>query len=180
MGHSFGCIVVSGAVLGDGTPPPIPVRSMVLMQGALSLWAFADDAYESGKPGRFVQLRDRRFVGGPIVSSQSKHDYALGKFYPAGVRVAAWIPGGADHLVLGTKLPKWGAVGTFGLQGAAAERLKIEEVAADTHIAAGNVYNVNASTVIDDVASGGWGGAHNDIAHQETGQLVWRAALSNA
>lgn len=179
MGHSFGCIVVAGAVLGDGTPPKPPVRSMVLMQGALSLWAFADDAFGTGQPGRFRQLRDKRFVDGPIVTSQSQFDYALGKFYPAGVRVAAWIPGGANHLVLG-KIPKWGAVGTFGLQGTGAERLKIAEIKADTHLAAGTVYNINGDTVIDDTKSGGWGGAHNDIAHPETGLLAWRAALSNA
>jgi hypothetical protein len=181
MGHSFGCIVVSGAILGDGTPSARPVRSMVLMQGALSLWAFADDAYLTGRPGRFRLLRDRRFVDGPIVTSQSRYDYALGRFYPAGVRVAAWIPGGADHLVLGGngQVPKWGAVGTFGLQGADAESLEIAEVGPDTRFSAGTVYNVDADAVIDDTASGGWGGAHNDIAHVETGRLVWRAALSN-
>ena len=182
MGHSFGCIVVSGAVLGDGTPPPHPVRSMVLMQGALSLWAFADDAYGTGKPGRFRMLRDRRFVDGPIVTSQSRWDYALGRYYPAGVRVAAWMPGGADHLVLGDSgtVPKWGAVGTFGIQGAGAKNLTIAEVTTSTRLSAGTVYNVDADQIIDDVASGGWGGAHNDIAHVETGRLAWRAALSNS
>ncbi|MBS1697844.1 MAG: hypothetical protein JST25_05500 [Actinobacteria bacterium] len=182
MGHSFGCIVMSAAVLQGGSAPARPVRSMVLLQGALSLWAFADDAYGTGRPGRFRPLRERRFVDGPIVTSQSRFDYALGKFYPAGVRVASWIPGGADHLVLGEggEVPKWGAVGTFGLQGTGAEALMIREVTADTRLAAGSAYNVDADAVIDDAKSGGWGGAHNDIAHAEIGRLVWRAALSEA
>ena len=46
MGHSFGTIVVSSAVRGPGsrpTPPPRPVSSLFLVQGAVSLWAFAEE-----------------------------------------------------------------------------------------------------------------------------------------
>ena len=68
----------------------------------------------------------------------------------------------------------------FGLQGTGAEALMIREVTADTRLAAGSAYNVDADAVIDDAKSGGWGGAHNDIAHAEIGRLVWRAALSEA
>ncbi|MBA4017558.1 MAG: hypothetical protein C0483_10335 [Pirellula sp.] len=45
MGHSFGCIVVSACVAG---PPgartkPLPVASLSLVQGALSLWAYCSN-----------------------------------------------------------------------------------------------------------------------------------------
>src|SRR5262245_39455564 len=44
MGHSFGCIVVSSIVGGPGGTTSLsrPVDSVALLQGALSLWAYAD------------------------------------------------------------------------------------------------------------------------------------------
>ncbi|MFF2487579.1 hypothetical protein ACFVSU_14345 [Microbacterium sp. NPDC058062] len=180
VGHSFGCIVVGGAVLAEGRGPTKAVGSVLLVQGALSLWVLADDAYGTGRRGRFRPLRDRRFVDGPIVTSQSSWDYALARFYPAGVRAAVWTPGGPDHLVLGNrkKVPKWGALGTFGAQGARTQDLRLRDVSDDTHFDRGVIYNVECDDVIDDVEGGGWGGAHNDIAHASIGRLWWATALS--
>ena len=44
MGHSFGCIVVSASVAGAQTDKALPrqVDTLFLVQGALSLWSFAD------------------------------------------------------------------------------------------------------------------------------------------
>ncbi|HTF67379.1 MAG TPA: hypothetical protein VK638_32335, partial [Edaphobacter sp.] len=44
MGHSFGCIVIASILGGPGAkePLPRPVDSVALVQGAVSLWAFAD------------------------------------------------------------------------------------------------------------------------------------------
>jgi hypothetical protein len=45
MGHSFGCIVISAMPAGPGGRGPLllPVDSLSLVQGALSLWCYAPD-----------------------------------------------------------------------------------------------------------------------------------------
>src|SRR5262249_3970934 len=56
MGHSFGCIVVSAAVAGpeDGAGLARPVDSLVLVQGAMSLWSYCSEIALAGRrPGYF-------------------------------------------------------------------------------------------------------------------------------
>jgi hypothetical protein len=113
MGHSFGCIVVSATVAGvNSRPLPRPVDSLFLVQGALSLWAYAKDIpYARGTPGYFYRVLSSRLVRGPIVTTRSKFDTAVGRFYPMGARIK-------QQLVLGNeKYPEYGGIGTFGIQG---------------------------------------------------------------
>ena len=49
---------------------------------------------------------------GPIVTTRSSHDTAVGRFYPLGAQVR-------QQLVLGNDLPAYGGIGTFGIQGQA-------------------------------------------------------------
>src|SRR3546814_9913175 len=108
MGHSFGCIGVSAAIAGEpGATPPKPVASAFLAQGALSLWAYCGDV--DGKPGYFHRIAKGGQVRGPIVTTRSVHDTAVGKYYPMGARLS-----GSSTLA---ELPKYGGVGSFGLQG---------------------------------------------------------------
>ena len=53
MGHSFGCIVISSILGGPGGNGTLtrPVNSVVLVQGAMSLWSYAEDIPDSDKPG---------------------------------------------------------------------------------------------------------------------------------
>lgn len=172
MGHSFGSIVVSATVLGDGSGPLRPVDSLLLVQGALSLWAYAEDAHGEGRPGAFRDIRTKGLVRGPIVTTQSVHDYALLKFYPLGAKVGSIA---SDQLTLGDELPRFGALGTFGVQGADAAARQIAMITPTTVFKPGRIYNVDASTVISAIE--GAAGAHNDISRPEIGLLAWRAAL---
>jgi hypothetical protein len=53
MGHGFGCVAVSAMLTGDQPGPVAPVRSLVLVQGTLSAFAFcARDPAGPGRPGR--------------------------------------------------------------------------------------------------------------------------------
>ena len=78
MGHSFGCIVVSSILGGpDGTTPlPRPVESAALVQGAFSLWSYADTIPDVGSPGYFHLVPGT--VSGPIITTQSRNDTAVG------------------------------------------------------------------------------------------------------
>src|SRR5262249_41066287 len=85
MGHSFGCIVLSAILCGESGSGklPRPIDTLILVQGALSLWSYcAEIPFLPGLPGYFHPIvRDER-VSGPIITTQSEHDLAVGRWYP--------------------------------------------------------------------------------------------------
>lgn len=174
MGHSFGCIVVSAAVAGDAEAPqlPRPVDSLFLVQGAVSLWSYADDIpYAAGTAGYFNRIRKDRLVRGPIVTTRSEHDTAVGHIYPIGA-------GLKQQLVLGSQYPAYGGIGAFGIQGLreTAEDLLILPIATTYQFRGGRVYNLDASDIIKN--GSGLSGAHSDISHAEVAHAFWQAALT--
>jgi hypothetical protein len=180
MGHSFGTIVVSGAVRGGGTtptPPPRPVDSLFLVQGAVSLWAYAEKVPRAvgGGRGYFADVVRPEFVSGPIVATRSSFDYAVGRFYPLAVRVAG------QYLLGDDESPKYGGIGSFGIHGVEGSvELPVLGRGArrDPGLEPGTVYNIDASRVI--ARLDGASGAHNDIAHPELSWLAWNAARAGA
>ena len=176
MGHSFGCIVVSGAVVGPpagGVPLPRPVESLFLVQGAFSLWAVCPDVpFAAGSPGYFHRLLADGLVKGPVVTTRSDHDTAVGRLYPLGAKIKR------QYLLDPPVFPQYGGVGAFGFQGlgAVAQDLPVRAATRPYGFEAGTVYNVNATRVI---AHGtGPSGAHSDIAHPEIVHLQWQAATA--
>jgi hypothetical protein len=171
MGHSFGCIVVSAAVAGPAAPPAA-VDSMALIQGALSLWSYCSDIPPvRGKVGYFHRLLGEGRVRGPIVTTQSEFDRAVGTWYPwaAGIkRQVSFAPG---------ELPKYGAVGAFGIHGpeAEGEDRTILPLDGDYGFRAGQIYNIESSSVIN--VGGSFSGAHSDIAKPQIGHAIWQAAM---
>lgn len=173
--HSFGSLVVSGAIRGPGgtpKPPPRPVDSLFLVQGALSLWAFSPSVPgHGGGRGYFAGLVSPKFVRGPIVATRSRWDYAVGRFYPLAVTASG-------EYLLGDHLPKFGGVGTFGIQGVpnAVELAPLRRGASSTDVVftPGVVHNIDAQQVI--AKREGVIGAHSDLAHPELVRLAWRMA----
>lgn len=169
-GHSFGTIVVSGAVRGPGgspAPPPRPVTSMCLVQGAVSLWAYSPSVPErrGGGRGYFADLLSPAFVDGPIGVTRSKWDYAVGRLYPLAARI------GGEHL-LSDELPQFGGIGTFGAAGIG-EAVELPALARGQQSVgpfARGVYNLDAAGII--AALDGISGAHSDIAHPELSIFV--------
>ena len=171
IGHSFGCIVVSSILGGpDGKIAlPRPVDSLVLVQGALSLWAYADEILNSTEPGYFNAMARRGAVRGPIVTTQSIFDSAVGTFYPLAVSLVGQV-------AFGLELPKFGAIGTFGIQG-------VEGAVAGTMLsetstyqfAPGKIYNLDSSQFIKKME--GASGAHSDIDGPQVAHAIWQAAL---
>lgn len=170
MGHSFGCIVVS-AMLAGASAPVRPVSSLVLMQGALSLWSYCRDIpVAQGKPGYFHAIVDKQRVSGPIVATQSRFDKALGKYYPLGAGLAGQIVYEAGAL------PRYAAVGTYGIAGMddPVHGLDMLSAAAGYEFHPGKIYNLESSAFICD--GDGPSGAHSDIAKAEAAHVVWEAA----
>jgi hypothetical protein len=172
MGHSFGSIVVSGMLTGPGGGGTRPVQSLALVQGAMSLWSYCDDIPAArGHPGYFRALVADGHVRGPIVTTQSEFDTAVGRWYPlaaGAARQVAFAVGG---------LPKYGGLGTFGVQGPGPALVPGDLLPVDGSYGfeAGKVYNLAAGRYIRQ--GGGFSGAHSDIDRPEVAHAIWQAAV---
>jgi hypothetical protein len=175
MGHSFGCIVVSAAVAGPAGGPglPRPVQSLALVQGALSLWSYcADIPSRPGRAGYFRPLASGARVAGPVITTRSRFDTAVGRWYPLAAGAARQVEFAPEEL------PTYGGVGTFGLRGQGLDLVDLSMQAADQayDLRGGRIYNLDCSGVIRN--GGGASGAHSDIVHPEVAHAVWSAALA--
>jgi len=171
VGHSFGCIVASSMLGGPAGAGLLvrPVDSCVLLQGAMSLWSFASNIPPApGTAGYFSRVLVDGKVRGPMVSTISKFDTAVGRLYP----VAAGVAG----QVAFAGLPKYGAIGAFGIQGTKDTSFE-KMLPADQgyRFENGRVYNLESSQFI--CKGGGLSGAHSDICGPEVAHLIWQAAL---
>jgi len=169
MGHSFGCIVVSSILGGPNGKAalPRPVESLVLVQGALSLWGYADSIPDGTAPGYFNAMVKRGAVRGPIVTTSSIHDTAVGTFYPLAVRLSGQV----DF----EPLPEYGGIGTHGIQGVA--NLVMGKMLAESSSYAftpGTIHNLDSGEFI--AKMDGASGAHSDIAGPQVAHAIWEAA----
>jgi hypothetical protein len=177
-GHSFGCIVASGMLRrpGNSAGKKPPIHSAMLIQGALSLWSYCSRIERAGgKPGYFASVIEDARVGGPIVTTQSRYDRAVGFWYPKAAGVAGQVVYATD---LG-ELPKYGGVGTFGLQGPGVPTVELNMLPATGRYSfqRGKVYNINSEQYIKN--GGGFSGAHSDIVHPEVAHALWDAVLTD-
>lgn len=177
MGHSFGSIVVSASLSGPNRNGQLvrPVNSVALVQGALSLWSYCSDIpVRRGTEGYFHNIIAQCKVQGPIVTTQSMFDTALGKMYPLGAGLADQVTFDPDDLV---ESPTYGAVGTFGARGSGIEStfLDMLSVADSYRFESHKLYNLRSSRFICEGA--GPGGAHSDICKPEVAHMIWEAAM---
>lgn len=167
IGHSFGCIVVTAATTGaaGSTVLPQPIDSLTLLQGALSLWSYCSQLpYSSDTAGYFHNISSKKLVRGPIVTTRSTHDTAVGRWYPLASRMNRSFAFDAP-----AQFPKYGGIGTFGIQGPglAIEDITIAENGTEYQFArAGAITNVEASRVIS---------GHSEISKPDVAHLVWSA-----
>ncbi|MGW7100802.1 serine-threonine protein kinase [Streptomyces sp. NPDC054838] len=162
VGHSFGGRVVSFALRA------VPggaryVKSLTLLQGAFSHYAFTDRLpHDKSRGGTLHGLQ--RAVDGPVVACHSPYDTALKVFYPLASRMAGDSAG-----VLGLD-ERWGALGHDGVQAVpGAPRLTLAAALRDGLPATGCV-SVDAGAVVR--RGGAPTGAHSDICHEELARIV--------
>ncbi|MFJ6050992.1 serine-threonine protein kinase [Streptomyces sp. NPDC092307] len=162
IGHSFGARVVSFSLRAVPDRARY-VKSVTLLQGAFSHYAFADRLpHDKGHGGALRGLQHR--VDGPVVACHSPYDSALRIFYPLASRMAGDSAGllGFDE--------RWGAIGHDGVQAVpGAPRLSLDAALREGVPAAGCV-SVDAGSVVR--RGGAPSGAHSDICHEELARLV--------
>jgi len=118
-------------------------------------------AFSSGPP--LFSHVDRKVGIAPIFDS------AVGTFYPLAVSLVGQV-------AFGLNLPKFGAIGTFGIQG-------VEGTIAGTMLSEtstyqfvpGKIYNLDSSQFIKKME--GAAGAHSDIDGPQVAHAIWQAAL---
>ncbi|NUP23257.1 MAG: serine-threonine protein kinase [Streptomyces sp.] len=171
VGHSFGARLVSFAL--RGLPKGVrTVKSVTLLQGAFSHYAFASRLPHDARSGGVLEGQHNR-VDGPLVCCYSRHDSALSTMYPLASRMAGDARG-VTSLDIGRMLgAKWGAMGHDGVQAVPGTKsYKLADALRATLPASGCV-NVDTATVVK--RGGPPAGAHSDIVHRELAQMVLAA-----
>ncbi|QDY76030.1 serine-threonine protein kinase [Streptomyces qinzhouensis] len=165
VGHGQGARLVGFALRGlpDGVRT---VKSVTLLQGALSHYAFATGLPHA--PGRSGALRAMEHrVDGPVVACHSRYDSALGALYPV---ASAPAYDGHSPAPAGSGDPRWWAMGHSGIHGVdPGVRLSLGEALAGALPRSGCV-SVDVSSVVRDGAPPS--GAHADICRPELAHLV--------
>ena len=162
LGHSFGARLVSFALAGLPDGAGSPVKSLYLLQGAFSHFAFADALPMDRSRGGALKGMAAR-VDGPLVASFTVHDLAVGKLYPL-----AALSSRDDAAGLEDRLFRWGGIGHDGAQAVDATVTTLGPVGTGYPFQKGRFVNLDGNAIIN--RGGPPSGAHSDIFHPE---LVW-------
>ena len=171
VGHSFGARLVSNALAGlpaASVGAASPVKSLLLLQGAFSHFAFADVLpQDNSRSGALKGMAAR--VDGPLLATHSLRDLAVGRSYPA-----ASFVNRDDASAASDQVSRWGAMGNDGAQAVEAVRLPLGDVGTVYPFKPGQWINLDGNQVI--IHGGLPSGAHSDIVHPHTAWAALAAA----
>jgi hypothetical protein len=171
VGHSFGARLVSNALAGlpaAATGTASPVKSLLLLQGAFSHFAFADVLpQDNTRSGALKGMAAR--VDGPLLATHTLRDLAVGRSYPA-----ASFVNRDDASAASDQVSRWGAMGNDGAQAVEAVRLPLGDVGTVYPFKTGQWINLDGNQVI--IHGGLPSGAHSDIVHPHTAWAALAAA----
>jgi hypothetical protein len=171
LGHSFGARLVSYALSGLPVAPAggaSPVKSLFLLQGAFSHFTFADALpFDKTRKGELAGMASQ--VDGPLLTTQSLKDLAVGTAYPLASIVAR-----QDNADAQDANYRWEAMGHDGAQAVDAIKAPLGRPGTVYPFATGKWVNLDGNRVI--VNGGPPSGAHSDILHPETAWAALAAA----
>jgi hypothetical protein len=171
IGHSFGARLVSFSLKGlpgNLAGPTSPVKSLTLLQGAFSHFAFADSLPQDTRRGGALQGMASR-VDGPIVVTHSKYDLAVCERYPQ-----ASIISGDDTAAFEDIKYRFGAMGADGAQAVSAESVLFKPEGSRYSFEKGRFLNFDGNDLI--TRGGPPSGAHSDVFYPEIAWMVMLAA----
>lgn len=171
LGHSFGARLVSYTVAALPEPTAgrrSSVKSLFLLQGAFSHFTFADSLpFDRRRKGDLAGMAAR--VDGPLLTTHSLKDSAVGRAYPLASIVAR-----QDASAAGDPLFRWGAMGHDGAQEVSARSVDLGKAGTAYPFEPGRWVNLDGNRVI--VNGGPPAGAHSDIVHPHTAWAALAAA----
>lgn len=168
LGHSFGCKVVMTALstLPKGLPK---VHSALLLQPAVSQYAFSANVPRRNAPGGFVPALDR--VERPIVATFSRHDKPLHDMFHIAVRRHDDL--GELQFAGDEQSPSaYAALGGYGPIGADAQLVEIQD--------AGGAYSFEPGRRIIGIRGHRTIKGHGDISNPSTWWLASTVAAASA
>ncbi len=173
IGHSFGARLVSFSLTGlpdTAVGDASPVKSLTLIQGAFSHFSFANPTPCAAVPsGALADMLTR--VDGPLLSTFTAADRAVGWWYPAASMLAHQNAESLSDLTY-----EWGGMGHDGFQHSPAGRIvQLQPAGHDYGFAKGRVYRLDSNKIINADQSA-FSGAHSDIRHPEVAWAVRSAA----
>lgn len=166
LGHSYGCKVVMTAA---SMPAPLsrPVESVLLLQPAVSQYAFCPNVPERNVPGGFIKALTR--VRRPVVATFSANDSALTKMFHLAVRRSEDL--GELQYAAGGSPSLYGALGGFGPQESGAMIEAIRDPGGNYDLSGGKrIIGVNGTRTISD---------HGDISNPSTWWLAYELATAH-
>jgi hypothetical protein len=173
LGHSFGARLVAYALTGlpsGSTGAASPVKSLMLVQGAFSHFTFAAPMpIDAGRSGSLANALGN--VDGPLVATFSRHDRAVGWWYPAASMLQH-----EDSQSLTDLTFRWGGMGHDGYQQAGAREVALGPAGTGYDFGSGAVVRLNSDSVIADEGQSAFAGAHSDILHPE---VAWAAVAAS-
>jgi hypothetical protein len=155
---------VSFALAGLSESNPSPVKTVTLLEGAYSRFAFGHGLPFGGNGALDGKLAR---IDGPLTVCFSSHDGALSNFYPLASAAAGDATAGVED-----PLARFRAMGQLGAFNVAPQMLGA--VGAAYPFKAGEILNLDASDVV--IAGDSPSGAHSDIFHPE---LAWVVASAS-
>jgi hypothetical protein len=171
LGHSFGARLVSFSL--SGLPARLegehsPVKSLFLLQGAFSHFAFADKLpHDATRSGALKGMAAR--VDGPLLTTHSHKDLAVARAYPA-----ASFVNGDDSAAAADQVSRWGGMGFDGAQAVGAIAGELSPPGKKYLFQKGAWLNLDGNKVI--IHGGLPSGAHSDIIHPHTAWAALAAA----
>ncbi|AYG03331.1 hypothetical protein [Gryllotalpicola protaetiae] len=165
VGHSLGCVALSGALVAAGAAGGPHAASFFLVQAAESSWAFSASApFFTGGAGKYAAVISDGLVDGPLVATRSSHDGALAVLYRLGMEFVLERSYAAASVARPARSAAIGAEGLgFDPPVASAGALPaLEPGAAHFAVEPGHQYSIDCSAVIT---------GHNDVDHAELARL---------
>ena len=157
VGHSYGAKVVLTAICAPRSGPA-SVRSVLLLQPAVSALCFAADAGGTGRPGGFRAALER--VQLPIISTFSAHDVALTRFYQWAMRRSRDV---GEPEIAAAGPPRYAALGGYGPGGlgGAADVIEVHDPGTPYPLDPGQlrVHGIRATRTIS---------SHGDVSNPST------------
>jgi hypothetical protein len=159
IGHSFGAKVMLSAVCA-GQQPRRPVRSLLLLQPAVSHLCFANTVPGTGRPGGYRGALER--VELPIFTTFSANDKPLTRFFHHALRRGRDL-GEPEIAAAGEPPNRYAALGGFGPRGADADTTTVEvkdpAQAYELSLASPKIMAVQATRTIS---------SHSDVSNPST------------
>jgi len=144
-----------------------PIKSLTLLQGAFSHFAFADRLpQDSSRAGALKGMAAR--VDGPIMVSHSQYDLAVAKRYPQASLISRDDAAAFEDIAF-----RFGGMGADGAQAVEAKQDFFKPVGRRYDFVKGGFLNLDGNQLITkgDPPSG----AHSDIFYQE---IAWAVLLA--